>query len=144
MLKIIKNVPKKIAVEVYDGPHRQQAYKACWEPSLNNPFLNKLYKNSVCYTERWYLELRQLIHAEKWQHPLVNVAVHDTNLKIRLIKSAVIDGTLMRSILDSDEHPAYQMSAGVNLRKINRWCGFFTSLPDSIEILADLNGQSRD
>jgi len=142
MLRVIKSLPK--VSTPYIGPHKQLDYNSCWSPWLNNPLLNKLYKESVCYTERWYLELRRLIHEEMWNHPLLVSAIKDNTLKTDLVKSTVIDGALMRSILSTDEFPEYQISAGVNLKKLNRWCGFFVSLPDSIEILVALNGQSPD
>jgi hypothetical protein len=142
MLRVIKSLPKP--AQPYLGPHRQLEYQHCWSPWLNNPLLNKLYKDSVCYTERWYLEVRRLINEEMWYHPLLVSLVKDDLLKTNLVKSAVIDGTLMRSVLASDEFPEYHISAEVNLKKLNRWCSFFVSLPDSLEILVDLNGQSPD
>lgn len=142
MLRVIKSTPKP--AQPYTGPHRQLHYQSCWSPWLNNPVLNRLYKDSVCYTERWYLELRRLINEEMWYHPLLISVIKDDALKTSLVKSAVIDGALMRSVLATDEFPEYQISAGVNLKKLNRWCGFFVSLPDSLEILVALNGQSSD
>ena len=68
----------------------------------------------------------------------------DNELKINLIKSTLIDGASMRSILASSNSPEFQISAGVNLKKLNRWCGFFISLPDSIETLVALNAQDPD
>jgi hypothetical protein len=142
MLRVIKSAPKPTIP--YTGPHRQLHYQQCWSPWLNNPLLNKLYKESICYTERWYLELRRLINEEMWYHPLLQSAIKDNTLKTNLVKSAVIDGALMRSVLAVDDFPEYHISAGVNLKKLNRWCGFFVSLPDSTEILVALNGQSPD
>lgn len=143
MLRVIKSPPKQ-QQQPYSGPHHQLHYQSCWAPWLNNPLLNKLYKDSVCYTERWYLELRRLINEEMWYHPLLQSAIKDETLKTNLVKSTVIDGALMRSVLAVDDYPEYQISASVNLKKLNRWCGFFVSLPDSIEILVALNGQSLD
>jgi hypothetical protein len=141
MLKVIKAPPKK-TFDVYTGPHHQLAYQNCWAPWLNNPLLNKLYKESVTYTERWYLEIRKLILDENWYHPLVNSVILDKKLRTNLIKSTIIDGALMRNVLTDDSYPEYQISASVNLKKLNRWCAFFVSLPDSHDILVNLNGQS--
>jgi len=144
-LRVIKNtINKQTTPEIYTGPHRQLNFQQCWATWLNNPLLNNLYKDNIVYTERWYLELRRLINDESWTHPLLNSVIADHELKMRLIKSTVIDGAVMRSVLLSAEHPEYQLSAAVNLKKLRRWCAFFVSLPDSLEILADLNGQSRD
>lgn len=141
-IRIIKNKPNNNTD--YRGPHYQLEYHACWSPRLNNPLLNKLYKESVCYSERWYLELRKLILDEQWVHPLIISMIGDRKLRTNIVKSTFIDGALMRSVINSAEYPEYHISAGINLKKINRWCAFFVSLPDSIEILADLNGQSHD
>lgn len=143
MLRLIKNTPT-VSTQQYDGPHHQINYQHCWKPWLNNPFLNKLYKESVCYTERWYLEIRKLVNEEEWHHPLINSIIIDTKLRQNLVKSTIIDGALMRHMLRSTDYPEFEISAGVNLRKLNQWCAFFISLPDSIDILVDLNGQSPD
>jgi hypothetical protein len=143
MLRVIKSSTES-ENQIYTGPHYQIDYQACWNQSLINPVLHKLYKESVCYTERWYLELRKLILEEEWHHPLLNSVINDIELRKRLVKSTVIDGTLMRSVMKGNDYPELQISAGINLKKINRWCAFFISLPDSLETLADLNGQSRD
>ena len=142
MLRVIKSLPKP--TQPYSGPHKQMHFHHCWAPWLNNPLLNKLYKDSVCYTERWYLEIRRLINEEMWYHPLLISVIQDDRLKTNLVKSAFIDGALMRSVLAGDDYPEYHISAGVNLKKLNQWCSFFVSLPDSLEILVDLNGQSPD
>jgi hypothetical protein len=142
-LRVIKSSSKSDN-QIYTGPHYQIAYQACWNNRLINPVLNRLYKESVCYTERWYLELRKMVLEEEWYHPLLNSVVNDIELRKKLVKSTVIDGTLMRSVMNDEDFPEYHISAGINLKKINRWCAFFISLPDSLETLADLNGQSRD
>jgi hypothetical protein len=141
-LKVIKNTLGQ--PEIYAGPHRQIDVRQCWQSHLNNPLLNKLYKDSVSYTERWYLETRRLINEELWYHPLLNSILLDEQLKLSLIKSTIIDGALMRSMLNDIRYPEYQVSAGVNLKKLTRWCAFFVSLPDSHETLVALNGQSHD
>lgn len=143
MLRVIKSPSKKL-LDVYTGPHHQIEYQHCWAPWLNNPLLNKLYKNSINYTERWYLELRRLIHEEMWYHPLLNSVLLDDNLKSKLVMSTIFDGANMRNILSSNLYPEYHISAGINLKKLNRWCAFFVSLPDSHDILVSLNAQSPD
>lgn len=142
MLRVIKN--SKTEQKVYTGPHQQLAFHACWSPHLINPVLNRLYKDSICYTERWYLEVRRMINEEMWTHPLLVSVIKDPTLKTQIVKSTFIDGALMRNVLNDDNFPEYQISAGINLKKLNRWCAFFVSLPDSLKILADLNGQSPD
>lgn len=142
MLRVIKNA--KTEQKVYTGPHQQLAFHACWSTQLINPVLNRLYKDSVCYTERWYLEVRRMINEEMWTHPLLVSVVKDPTLKTQIVKSTFIDGALMRNVLNDDNFPEYQISAGINLKKLNRWCAFFVSLPDSLKTLADLNGQSPD
>lgn len=142
MLRVIKNT--KTEQKVYTGPHQQLAFHACWSPQLINPVLNRLYKDSVCYTERWYLEVRRMINEEMWTHPLLVSVIKDPTLKTQIVKSTFIDGALMRNVLNDDNFPEYQISAGINLKKLNRWCAFFVSLPDSLKTLVDLNGQSLD
>lgn len=141
MLKLLR--PESSSI-VYSGPHYQLELQHCWAPWLNNPLLNKLYKNSVCYSERWYLETRRLINDGLWYHPLLNSIITDPNMKTLLVKSTVIDGAMLRSVLQNESYPEFHISAGINLKKINRWCSFFVSLPDSLEILVSLNAQSAD
>lgn len=141
-LRVIKNTLKQ--ADIYAGPHKQLDVVQCWQSQLNNPLLNKLYKDSISYTERWYLETRRLINEELWYHPILNSILLDESLKLNLIKSTIIDGAFMRSILNDQQYPEFQVSAGINLKKLTRWCAFFVSLPDSHEILVDLNGQSHD
>ena len=142
-LRVIK-LSSTVENQIYTGPHHQIEYQQCWDRRLINPVLNRLYKESVCYTERWYLELRKLVLEEEWYHPLLNSIINDVELRKVLVKSTVIDGTLMRSVINSDTYPEFHISAGINLKKINRWCAFFISLPDSLETLVALNGQSPD
>jgi hypothetical protein len=142
MIRLVKS-ERQLPVS-YNGPHRQLDFYHCWRPWLNNPWLNKLYKESVCYTERWYLELRKMILDSQWNHPLMHSITGDIELKTMLVKSTVLDGAMCRTIINDPAYPEYHISASVNLKKINRWCAFFVSLPDSLETLAHLNGQSRD
>lgn len=141
-LRVIKNTLRQ--PDVYTGPHRQIEAEQCWQPSLNNPLLNKLYKDTISYTERWYLESRRLINEEMWQHPLLVSLLLDDQLKLKLIKSTIVDGAVMRNVINCPDMPEYQLSASVNLKKLNRMCAFFVSLPDSHETLVALNGQSPD
>jgi hypothetical protein len=143
MLRVIK-APNKKLLDIYTGPHHQLEYQHCWEPWLNNPLLNNLYKNSISHTERWYLEIRRLINEELWYHPLLNSIILDQSLKTKLVMSSVLDGASMRSVLANDMYPEYHISAGINLKKLNRWCSFFVSLPTSHKILVSLNAQSLD
>jgi len=142
MLQVIKAPLPKLA-SVYGGPHCQLEFTSCWTKRLNNPLLNSLYKSSICYTERWYLETRRLINDELWYHPLITTLLKDQEFKSMLVTSAFIDGALMRSVINDDAYPEYQLSAAINLKKLNQWCSFFVSLPHSHETLSDLNGQSR-
>jgi hypothetical protein len=125
----------------YLGPHLQIEFHACSQTSLSNPYLNAIYKPSVCYAERWYLEGRKLIFDEKINHPILRTLCEDLTLKGRLIKSTISDCAYMSGIIANADLPEYHLSAGINYKKLNRWIGFFTSLPDSVEILFDLNVQ---
>lgn len=143
VLRVIKNTLQE-PIPTFNGPHRQTYLEQCWAPHLNNPLLNKLYKESISYTERWFLEVRRLINDEIWDHPLLNSIVLDPDLRYNLIKSTVIDGAYMRNIINNEALPEYHMSASVNLKKLTRWASFFISLPDSHETLVDLNAPTRD
>lgn len=112
----------------YSGPHLQVPLRACSNMSLNNPFLNAIYKRSISFTERWYLESRKLILEERWDHPILDVVINDLSLRRKLVESTVIDGTTMREVLANPDKPEYHVSAGVNLNRLQRWCGFFVSL----------------
>ena len=143
MLRVIKKSTKPENI-VYTGPHQQMSYNACWSKNLINPLLNNLYKDNVCYTERWYLEIRRMINEEIWNHPLLQSVIYDTQLRTRLVKSTFIDGALMRDVINNESYPEYQISAAINLKKLNRWCAFFVSIPDSQKTLVDRCGQSLD
>jgi len=90
------------------------------------------------------METRKLINEELWYHPLLTTLIKDQEFKSLLVNSVFIDGAIMRSILADDAYPEYQMSAAVNIKKLNQWCAFFVSLPHSHEILVARCGQSRD
>lgn len=137
-LRLIKNTS---TVDTYFGPHYQVPLFSCMNPALDNPFLNAIYKNSVTYAERWFLEVRKRVLDSDWNHPIVQIACVDQQLKSLLVKSTVIDGAYMRDIVRDPKLPEFHVSAGINLKRLNRWCGFFVSLPDSIDILADQYGQ---
>ena len=124
-LKLIKSSYQS---PTYSGPHLQAHLRACFDPRLNNPFLNSIYKKSITYTERWYLETRKLLLDERWGHPILDIITNDIDLRRRLVESTVIDGSNMRSILSDPDQPEYHVSAGVNLGRLQRWCGFFVSL----------------
>ena len=115
MIRVIKPSKKS---QLYFGPHQQLEYNQCWAPWLNNPLLNKLYKDSISYTERWYLETRKLVLEENWYHPLLNSVLLDNRLKANLVKSTIIDGAIMRGVLQNEAYPEYHISAGVNLKKL--------------------------
>jgi len=138
-LKLIKDIKP---IEFYQGPHKQMEFSMCNEEKINNPLLNRLYKENICYTERWYLESRSLILSENWDHPIITSICEDLKLKAMIIKSTVVDGVLMRSVVNNSSMPAYHISAGINLKKLHRWCGFFSSLPDQVKTLSALNAQS--
>lgn len=129
-LKLIKHTPPE--PHAYTGPHLQVPLKACQHPSLDNPRLNALYKANISYTERWYLESKQLILREALQHPLIVFLREDPYMRLRLIKSTIIDSIGMKEILTNDRMVKYHMSASVNIKRLNRWCAFFSSL-DQIE-----------
>lgn len=141
-LRVIKNTLKD--PNFYAGPHKQIELQDCWLQSLHNPLLNKLYKDSITYTERWFLETRRLINDEMWYHPILNSVLLDQELKFNLIKSTIIDGASMRVVICNNNLPEYHTSASVNLKKLTRMCAFFASLPDSHETLVALNAPSLD
>ena len=144
-LRVIKNtLTENSPTLLYSGPHHQAHLEQCWASHLNNPLLNKLYKESISYTERWFLEVRRLINEEMWSHPLLNSVILDQSLKYNLIKSTIIDGAYMRHIINNESMPEYHMSASVNLKKLTKWTAFFISLPDSHETLVDLNAPTLD
>lgn len=125
-LRLIKHTP--IEPHAYTGPHYQVPLRACQYPGLDNPRLNALYKSSISYTERWYLETRRLILEERFEHPLIVFLQQDPEMSLKLIKSTIIDAINMREILADPCLAKYHMSASVNIKRLNRWCAFFVSL----------------
>jgi len=127
--------------ETYYGPHFLVPLISCQNPALDNPLLNSLYKPTISHTEKWYLELRRRILFNDLEHPLVQLVCVDLKLKESLIKSAIIDGSTMLDIIRDKSKPEYHVSASINLKKLKRWSGFFTSFPDSVDISLFLNDQ---
>ena len=139
-LRIVDLEPVK---EPYYGPHFLVPLISCQNPALDNPLLNSLYKPAISHTEKWYLELRRRILFNDLEHPLVQLVCVDLKLKESLIKSAIIDGSTMLDIIRDNSKPEYHVSASINLKKLKRWSGFFTSFPDSVDISLFLNDQAQ-
>jgi hypothetical protein len=136
-LKVIKNTLGQ--PEIYAGPHCQVNMQQCWHYRLQNPLLNTLYKDSISYTERWYLETRRLINEGLWGHPLLASLLADPVIKSTLINSTVVDSATMLSIINNPQQPEYQTSAAINLRKLKKWHAFFVSLPPALHLLIEAN-----
>lgn len=97
----------------------------CWDPRLNNPLLNKLYKEQVCYVERWYTEIIHLLNTEQVDHPLLLLALNRQDNTLNLLLEATEKDLYVQKKF-GDYSTAYSVSH--NIRKLNRWREKWTGL----------------
>lgn len=96
-----------------------------WDQRLNNPYLNSLFREEICYVERWYLQVQHLLNLEKEQHPLIQtlLSVNDTTLDL-LIECTEKDLKLQQEL--SDHYTVISVEQTVN--KLNKWLKKWQSL----------------
>lgn len=90
----------------------------CWDPRLNNPFLNRLFKEDICYVERWYLQTTHLLNVEDTEHPLLRLILNDGCATLNLLMTATTRDLEIQNKLTTQDT---LHSTNYNLRKLNRW-----------------------
>ena len=93
----------------------------CWDRRLDNPLLNSLFKQEVCYVERWYLQTVHLLNMELEEHPLLVSLMSDTTLEL-LIELIEKDLQIQKEFVDPT------LTTDYNLIRLNKWLVKFLGL----------------
>ena len=93
----------------------------CWDRRLDNPLLNSLFKQEVCYVERWYLQTVHLLNMELEDHPLLVSLMSDTTLDL-IIELIEKDLKIQKEFVDTTSTTDY------NLIRLNKWLVKFLGL----------------
>jgi hypothetical protein len=90
----------------------------CWDPKLNNPLLNRLFKEEVSYVERWYLQVTHLLNVEDDEHPIIQslLSKQDNTLDL-LLNATVKDLDVQRRLTDISTI----FSTDYQIRKLTKW-----------------------
>lgn len=115
----------------YLETHKSIDLEHCWDKRLANPYLRAIYKDNVCWAERWYHEIRHCLNLEE-DHPLVNQFRTDIELRRLLITCCQKD---IQRMLDVVDDPEYQLVATEQVKKIQPWLAKFWYLHK--EIISD-------
>lgn len=97
----------------------------CWDSRLNNPLLNKLFKEEVNYVERWYLQTTHLLNLEDFEHPLIQTLLNkkDNTLKL-LIDATEKDLCVQERLTDISTI----FSTEYHIKKLRKWSNKWESL----------------
>ena len=93
----------------------------CWDRRLDNPLLNSLFKQEVCYVERWYLQTVHLLNMELEDHPLLVSLMSDTTLDL-IIELIEKDLKIQKEFVDTT------LTTDYNLIRLNKWLVKFLGL----------------
>lgn len=97
----------------------------CWDQRLNNPYLNSLYKEQVCYVERWYLQAQHLLNHEDFSHPIIQTLLNrDDGTLIILDDCTKKDLAVQHFYYDKTTSEA----AKVQIVRLNKWQARWQSL----------------
>jgi hypothetical protein len=94
----------------------------CWDRRLDNPLLNSLFKQEVCYVERWYLQTVHLLNMELEDHPLLVSLMSDTTLDL-IIELVEKDLKIQKESSQDDT-----LTTDYNLIRLNKWLVKFQGL----------------
>lgn len=122
-----------MAAEIIHLPARQTTHNTtrsvdlyfCWDSRLNNPLLNKLFKEEVSYVERWYLQATHLLNIEEINHPIIQTLLNkkDNTLNL-LLDSTDKDLCVQRRLTDVST----VFSTDYQIKKLTKWQNKWTSL----------------
>jgi hypothetical protein len=115
-----------MAAEIIQLPARPKKHNSvrsvdlhfCWDARLNNPLLNSLYKQEVCYVERWYLQATHLLNIEDTSHPLLKLLLNKQDHTLQLLLDATEKDRAVQERL-SDISSIY--STEYQIKKLSKW-----------------------
>jgi len=97
----------------------------CWDARLNNPLLNRLFKEEVSYVERWYLQVTHLLNVEDVEHPIIQTLLSKQDTTLNLLAEATDkDLCVQRRLTDVSTI----FSTDYQIRKLTKWQNKWTSL----------------
>ena len=121
-----------MAAEIIHLPDRRQHNTVrsvdlyfCWDSRLNNPLLNKLFKEEVSYVERWYLQATHLLNLEEFNHPIIQTLINQQDNTLTLLKDATEKDLCVQQRL-TDVSTIF--STDYQIRKLTKWYKRWESL----------------
>lgn len=90
----------------------------CWDPRLNNPLLNSIFKPETSYVERWYLQTQHLLNVEEINHPIINLLMSPSDNTLNLLITATEKDLAVQQYYSD---VVYKYSSSINIPKLNRW-----------------------
>ena len=90
----------------------------CWDPRLNNPLLNSIFKPETSYVERWYLQTQHLLNVEEINHPIINLLMSSSDNTLNLLITATEKDLAVQQYYSD---VVYKYSSSINIPKLNRW-----------------------
>lgn len=117
---------------------RQKSVKSvdlyfCWDPKLNNPLLNSLFKNEICYVERWYLQITHLLNIEETTHPLISLLLNKKDSTLNLLLDATEKDLCIQHTFNDNYSTIF--STNYNITKLTKWRHKWVSLLNHRELL---------
>ena len=96
-----------------------------WDKRLNNPYLNSLFREEICYIERWLLQVQHLLNTDQEHHPIIQTLLSTNDATLDLL----IECT-ERDLKNQQELSDYYtiISVEQTTNKLNKWLRKWRSL----------------
>jgi len=104
----------------------------CWDQRLNNPLLNSLFKEEVCYVERWYLQTTHLLNVEEVDHPLIRLLLDKKDNTLNLLLDATEKDLCIQNTFN--DYSSF-FSTSYNITKLTKWKNKWQSLINHRQLL---------
>lgn len=104
----------------------------CWDVRLNNPLLNSLFKEEICYVERWYLQTTHLLNVEEIDHPLIKLILNKQDNTLNLLLEATEKDLCIQNTFSGY---STLFSTEYNIGKLTKWRNKWNSLINHRQLL---------
>ena len=96
-----------------------------WDKRLKNPYLNSLFREEICYIERWFLQVQHLLNTDQEHHPIIQTLLSTNDATLDLL----IECT-ERDLQNQQELSDYYtiISVEQTTNKLNKWLRKWRSL----------------